>query len=308
MYEIKIVAVDDEPDILDLIEATLESDYKVTKASCGEEAFVKIKEVNPDLIILDYTLPDTEGVQICKELRKNPLFIHTPILMLTGRGEIEDKVTGLNSGADDYMVKPFAPDELIARVKMLIRRANINLDANPLTHLPGNITITRELEKRITAKVLFAILYIDIDHFKVINDYYGFERGDKIIKQLGQILLSVTQEEGNSTDFIGHIGGDDFIFITSTQKAEPIAKKIISEFDAFAPQGFDEADRIKGYVETTDRDGTIKKFGFTTISIGITTNQFHEFSHVAEVSAIGAEVKECAKKIPKSSYIFDRRG
>lgn len=307
MLEAKVLAVDDDLDILDVIEATLEDKYEVVKASSGEEAFIKIKKENPHLIILDYNLPDIEGIQICQKLREDPLFIHTPVLMLTGRGEVEDKVRGLEAGADDYLVKPFAPDELVARVNMLIRRAKIHLDANPLTRLPGNITIAKELEKKIAAKERFGILYIDIDHFKAINDYYGFERGDESIKQVGKILLSIMKKEGNETDFIGHIGGDDFIIITSPSKAETIAKTIIHEFDTFAPQFFDDKDRIKGYIETTDRDGSIKRFSFPTISIGILTNEHRDFSHVAELSAIGAEVKECAKRMPQSAYTFDRR-
>ncbi len=307
MNKVKILAVDDDLDILDVIEATLEDEYAVSKASSGEEAFAKIKETNPDLIILDYNLPDAEGPQICAKLREDPLFIHTPVLMLTGRGEIEDKVLGLESGVDDYMVKPFVPDELSARVRMLIKRSTIHLDANPLTRLPGNVTITKELEKKIEAGSPFAILYIDIDHFKAINDFYGFERGDEAIKKAGRLLISILQKEGTPTDFIGHIGGDDFVITTSPEKAENLAKALIIGFDTLAPQFFDDKDRIKGFIETKDRDGSLKKFTFPTLSIGIITNQSRSFSHIAEISAIGAEVKEAAKKIPKSAYVFDKR-
>lgn len=307
MSNTKILAVDDDLDILDVIETTLEDDYQIFKSSSGEEALTKLKDVSPDLIILDFMLPDMEGPDIAKKLREDPLFIHTPILMLTGRGEVEDKIEGLESGVDDYMVKPFSPEELAARVRMLISRSNIHLDANPLTRLPGNVTISKEIEKRISSQALFAILYIDIDHFKAINDFYGFDRGDQSIKQVGRLLVAMLQKEGNPTDFIGHIGGDDFVIVTSPEKAESLAKMIIAGFDTLAPQFFDDKDRIKGFIETKDRDGSVKKFTFPTVSIGIITNQCRSFSHIAEISAIGAEVKEAAKKIDKSSYIFDKR-
>jgi DNA-binding response OmpR family regulator len=94
MYRLKILVVDDDPDILDLLEATLEGDFEVIKASTGEEAIEKIKKENPNLVVLDYMLPDIEGTQICKNLRKDPLLLHLPILMLTGKGEVDDKVKG----------------------------------------------------------------------------------------------------------------------------------------------------------------------------------------------------------------------
>jgi diguanylate cyclase (GGDEF)-like protein len=307
MYKLKILTVDDDPDILDLLLATLENDYEVIQASNGNEALKKVKERTPDLLVLDYALPDLHGPEICKILRKDPLFLHIPILMLTGKGEVEDKVKGLDAGADDYMVKPFSPQELIARINMLIRRSNINLDANPLTRLPGNVSISNELQARLNKKEKFAVLYIDLDNFKALNDYYGFERGDEIIKETGRIIISSVQEKGLTNDFIGHIGGDDFVVITSPQNAEEIAKKIISEFDKVSSTFFDEKDRVKGYIETKGRDGEIHKFGFPTISIGIITNLYRNFSHIAQISSWGAEIKGFAKKFPESKYIFDRR-
>lgn len=307
MYKLKVLVVDDDLDILDLIEATLEDEYKVIKTISANEAFSRIKQEHPDLIILDYMLPDKNGPQICEELRKNPLFIHTPILMLTGKGEIEDKVKGLEAGSDDYMVKPFSPEELSARIRMLIRRSVINLDANPLTKLPGNISIGKELEKRIESKERFAVLYLDIDNFKALNDYYGFERGDQVIKAFGGIMLDIIKNSGTANDFVGHIGGDDFVMVTSPSNVETIAQEIIAAFDEASPQFFNEEDRIKGHIETEDRNSIKRHFGFLTVSIGITSNLHRDFKHIAEISAKGAEVKNFAKRYPESKYIFDRR-
>jgi diguanylate cyclase (GGDEF)-like protein len=307
MLKLKVMVVDDDPDILELLKATLEDEYTVISASSGNEALEKLKKEVPDLLVLDYMLPDMQGPDICKVLRKDPLLLHLPVLMLTGKGEIEDKVRGLESGADDYMLKPFAPEELTARVRMLIRRSNINLDANPLTRLPGNVSLNRELDEKIKSKEKFAALYIDLDNFKALNDYYGFEKGDEIIKETARILINAIQEKGTTRDFIGHIGGDDFFAITSPDKAEDIAKKIISDFDKVSSKFFDENDRVKGYIETKGRDGQIHKFGFVTISIGIITNLHKEFHHTAEISSLGAEAKGFAKKFSESKYIFDKR-
>ena len=307
MEKPNVLVVDDDKDIVEIIEVTLQDEFNVLKAYTGKEALSLIKKSPPDLIILDYLLPDIDGPSICKILRQDIFTLYTPILILTGKGETEDKVRGLDAGADDYMVKPFSPDELSARIRMLIRRSSINLDANPLTRLPGNVTITGELGKRIKSKEKFAVLYLDIDNFKALNDYYGFERGDEVIKSLGRIRLEVIRKWGGTTDFVGHIGGDDFVVITSPHRAEKIAQEIIAEFEKVSPHFFDEKERLQGFIETIDRMGNKRKFGFLTISIGIITNLHQEFNHVAEVSAKGAELKEFAKKIPQSKYIFDRR-
>jgi diguanylate cyclase (GGDEF)-like protein len=307
MYKLKILIVDDDPDIRDLIEATVEGEYLTAQAGNGKEAIEKAKSENPDLVILDYNMPDMTGVDVCKHLRHDPLFIHLPILMLTGKGEIEDKVRGLEAGVDDYMVKPFVPQELIARVRMIIRRSTINLDANPLTRLPGNVSIGKDLEERIRTGEKFAVLYIDLNNFKAVNDYYGFQRGDEVIKETARILINSVQVKGTTKDFVGHIGGDDFVIITTLAGAEEMAKYVIAEFDKSAPQFFDEKDRIKGRIETKGRDGLVQEVGFPTVAIGVITNETREFTHTAEISSIGADLKKLAKKFTTSKYVFDRR-
>ncbi|MFH1504885.1 MAG: response regulator [Candidatus Omnitrophota bacterium] len=307
MDKLKILLVDDDPDILELLESTLEGEFSLITASRGSEALEKLKSENPNLLVLDYVLPDLKGPEICKRIRKDPLFLNTPVLMLTGKGEIEDKVHGLESGADDYMLKPFSPQELIARIRMLIRRSHANLDANPLTRLPGNVSINKELEEKIKSKDKFAMLYIDIDNFKVLNDFYGFEKGDQIIKKTARIVINAIQKQGSVNDFIGHIGGDDFVIMSTPQNAEKIAKRIITDFDNISAEFFEEKDRIKGYIEAKSREGQIRKFGFITISIGMVTNLEQNFTHTAQISSLGAEVKNLAKKFPESKYLINKR-
>ncbi len=307
MYKLKILIVDDNPDILDLLEATLQDEFELIKAASGNQALEKLKSENPNFLVLDYVLPDLEGPEICKIIRKDPLFLNTPILMLTGKGEVEDKVDGLEAGADDYMLKPFDPQELIARIRMLIRRSAANLDANPLTRLPGNVSINKELTEKIHRKEKFAVLYIDIDNFKALNDYYGFGEGDNVIKETARILIDSIQKKGTARDFVGHIGGDDFVIIATPEKAEVIAKKILADFDKVAPTFFEEEDRLKGYIETKGRDNQIHKFGFITVSIGIITNTKQNFTHTAQINSVGAEMKSLAKKFPESKYILDQR-
>ena len=305
----RILVVDDEPDIRDVLRLTLEAEgYEVFEAADGEEAVAKVPKVNPNLILLDYKLPRLEGPQVCRKLKKDILLQHLPIIMLTSKGEINDKVEGINAGADDYLTKPFDPTELLARVRMILRRTARSLDANPLTKLPGNVSILEELQSRLSRAEPIAICYIDLDQFKAFNDTYGFERGDDVIKTTARILLMAMRELGTPDDFLGHIGGDDFVLITRPNAAETICRKIVSEISSTAPGFYDKADRRRGYIEGKDRDGKLKKFPLLTISIAVVTNENRAIRHVAEVAQIGAELKEWAKQKGGNRWVKDRRG
>jgi len=307
MDKLKILVVDDEFFIRDILKSILEEEYEVIEACDGEEALEKVRKERPSLVILDYKMPKKSGLDVCRELREDPLNLHLPIIMLTGKGELQDKVEGLEAGVDDYIVKPFEPEELLARVRMVLRRSKRDLDANPLTRLPGNVSIMNELQKRLDSKDKFAVLYLDLDKFKAYNDYYGFERGDNLIREVSRIIIETTRENGYEDDFVGHIGGDDFVVITRPDKAEIIAQDIIKRFDEKAPLFYDEEDRRKGYIISKDRLGRERQFNIVSISIGIVTNEKRNFSHIGEISEAGAELKNYAKTFSHSIYVKDKR-
>jgi len=240
-------------------------------------------------------------------IKKDILMSHLPIIMLTGKSEVIDKVSGINAGADDYIIKPFEPQELLARIKMILRRTERDLEANPLTRLPGNVSILNELQNRIEKKVQLAVAYIDLDKFKVYNDKYGFRHGDEVIRDTARLLIRSTQELGNTEDFIGHIGGDDFVVVTTPDRVDAICEKVISEFEKKAPSFYNEDDRAAGFIVGHDRKGVEQKFALLSVSIGVVTNEKKELNHVAQISEIGAELKEAAKRIERSSYIKDKR-
>lgn len=304
----KIIIVDDDPDILDVLKITLEGEgYEVIEACNGEEALAIIKKTAPDILITDFKMPKMTGDKLCEILKQDILVQHMPIIMLTGKGEVTDKVHGINAGADDYMVKPFEPEELVARVKMVLRRTARDLDANPLTRLPGNVSILNEIQKRIDSKELFSVCYIDLDKFKTFNDKYGFEKGDGVIKNTARILIDAVQEKGTPQDFIGHVGGDDFVIVTIPDKINGLCRNIISKFDMTVPEFYNKKDLEKGYIVGKDRQGKTKKIPLISISIGIVSNKNKKINHVAEVGEIGAELKQYAKSIKGSNYVTERR-
>lgn len=304
----RILIADDDPDILDVLEITLsEENYEIIKAKNGEEALNIIKTKPLDLALLDYSMPKINGRQVCQEVKKDILLSHIPVIMVTGKGEVKDKIGGIDAGADDYVVKPFEPKELLARIRMVLRRTERDLGANPLTRLPGNVPIINELESRMENKSLFAVCYVDLDKFKAYNDKYGFEHGDEVIRETARILLKATKELGNPDDFVGHVGGDDFVIVTTPSVVDNICKKIITDFDSITPKFYNETDRKNGYILASNRQGREEKFGFLSISIGVVSNKLRTIEHVAQIGEIGAELKSLAKRTEKSIYVKDQR-
>jgi diguanylate cyclase (GGDEF)-like protein len=305
---IKILVVDDDPDIRDILKLTLsEEDYEVLEARDGEEA-LKIIDTKPlNLVLLDYRIPKVDGREVCRRVKKDLLLRHLPIIMVTGSGDTNDKVGGIDAGADDYVVKPFEPKELLARIRMILRRTERDLEANPLTRLPGNVSILNEFFRLLENKSLFSVCYIDLDKFKAYNDKYGFEHGDAVIRETARILLRTVQEEGRQEDFIGHIGGDDFVIITAPDRVDKICKKIIDDFEKTSPSFYNETDKKKGYIIAHDRQGKEQKISLLSISIGVVTNEFRKIEHVAQIGEIGAELKALAKSMERSNYVKDKR-
>jgi diguanylate cyclase (GGDEF)-like protein len=303
----KILTIDDDSDILDVLAITLSDNYDVISAPNGKEGLDMVRAKNPDLIITDYNMPVMNGPDFCKELRKDILFRHIPIIMLTGKGEVKDMVLGIESGADDYLVKPFEPDTLLARIRMILRRTIMSLDANPLTRLPGNTSIMDELQQEISSGRPFAVGYADLDKFKIYNDKYGFEKGDEVIRATARIIVENANRIAGKHAFVGHIGGDDFVFICADDLANRLSEAIIDEFDKTAPNFYNETDRTAGYIIGKDRQGGETKAGLMSISIGIVSSVTQKISHVAQVGEIGADLKKYAKGFEKSNYVRDQR-
>lgn len=309
MFSKKILVVEDSELMQALIRDILKNEgYEVYSAYSGEEGLDKISKVKPDLIILDVVMPGMSGFDVLRILRADESNNLTPIIMLTAKVSEDDKLIGLELGADDYIIKPFNSRELVSRVRNTLIRIERNRYANPLTGLCGNIEIQSELNYRLANKRQIAVIYCDLDNFKAFNDAYGFARGDSAIKLTADIIRDAVQYGGNKDDFIGHIGGDDFIIITSWDKYENICKMIIEDFDRKILFLYNEEDRKKGYITTKNRLGQIRNFPIMTISLAVVTNENRDYENALEIAEVAADVKKYVKTLEGSNYLKDRRG
>lgn len=308
MLNSKILVVDDEMMLREMLKDIFSiAGYDVITAENGKEALKKIEQELPDFVILDASMPVMDGFETLKEIRKNPRLINLPVMMFTALSGESEQIKGLNLGADDYITKPFKTSVLLSKVKNILSRKKQSIDVNPLTGLPGNLTIQNAVEKYIINKAPFSLLYIDLANFKSFNDKYGFYRGDEVIKFTASILTNITKEYGNITDFVGHVGGDDFIIISSIDNSIKIAENIINDFDNGIKNFYDEKDLQQGFIVSTDRQEEMKKFPVMTISISIIDTSIACLSHYAEISKRAAELKKEVKKQNKSAFMFERR-
>jgi len=272
----------------------------------GEQALARVREDSFDLVLLDLVLPGISGADVQRELRRDSRTRFLPILFLTAQTDREAKVAQLSAGADDYLTKPYDADELIARVGAALRRASGLRALNPLSGLPGNTTITEEIDTRLEQQSAFALLYVDIDRFKEFNDHYGFARGDRLIARVAEMLASTTCGNDGRC-FLGHIGGDDFIVLAPSSDGEGIAKRITRTFDALVPDLYDNTDRERGYLEVQTRRGGVEQIPFATVSIGIVNVTPGRFTGAVAAARAAAEVKEVAKRQTGSTWAIDRR-
>jgi diguanylate cyclase (GGDEF)-like protein len=302
--KLSVILIDDEDDFLFMTGKTLEqSGFIVQTAKSGTIGLQLMREKAPDLVLLDLNMPQPDGHQICDMIKNDANLRKIPVVILTSSDDLSDKLQRLDGGADDYITKYVDQRELEARIKSVVRRQRQNLDSNPLTHLPGNSVIQNLLMKKVEEKSQFTVAYTDLDNFKAFNDKYGFQRGDQVILFTARVL----KESCDTDDFVGHIGGDDFVIITSPDKINKITEKVVNKLDSGIVDFYDEGDRQKGFVETKNRQGDLQKFPFVSISIAVTTNVHREFANIGEIVKVVTELKKFAKQKEGSSVVYDKR-
>jgi len=214
---------------------------------------------------------------------------------------------GFRAGADEVVRESLDSSEVKIRLDAMLRRSDRDLYVHPSTRLPGAVEIEAEIGRRLALDIHFATCYADLDHFKEFNDRYSYYEGDRVIRILAQILHDVVKGLCHEEGFVGHIGGDDFIFIIPMEAINETCEEIVSIFDTLIPYQYSEQDRRAGYFFGKDRRGQLHRVPLMTVSIGVVTNERRRFTHAAQVSALATEMKSYAKTLPGSVFSIDRR-
>ena len=259
----------------------------------------------PDLVIVEVDHNDPVSVERLSELKEDPYFSNLPVLAVFGEGADSLQLNDLR--IEDYLWRKDLHRDIQRRTDLNIRRSERIVEINPLTRLPGNISINRAIQERLDRKEPFALAYADLDLFKPLNDRYGFSRGDEIIKITARLIRSIVTSKQRQRSFVGHIGGDDFVYIMNPDLVEAASQELIDVFDRLIPTFDDPQDQERGYITSVDRQGNERTFKFVGISIGITDTSTGLFEHFGEMTERASEMKKYAKQSQGSCFRWDRR-
>lgn len=300
--------------VRDLLQAT---GHEVALAPDGLTALAAVQAREPDLMILDLEMPGMTGFEVCRAIKRNPFTSRIPVLMLTAQSHVESKVEGFESGADDYLPKPFDPRELRARVAALLRLVKREGDRNPTSGLPGGRAIEEELERRVRKRQPFAVCYLDFDNFKPFADHFGFNLADRVIREFGEALgevAGVHAEDGaaaaavavggmatpdgapaDGQGFVGHIGGDDFLAITAEDEGEALARGAARRLREIIGRAVGTEALALGAFSGPGRDGQVRLFPLARLSTAILIVRPERWVSTSHLGTLAADVKRRAK-------------
>jgi diguanylate cyclase (GGDEF)-like protein len=292
----RLLIVEDDFDISNMLRIYFDSQgYESIVVPRGQEALETCRRQMPNLVILDIMLPDIDGYEVCRRLRSNLRTSHIPIIFLTQKDERSDQIAGYESGADDYITKPFDLQLLLLRVQGALRRAGWLSLTSPVTGLPSSKLIEDQL-REIMRRDNWSVLYIGINHIGDFNDVYGFVAGDDVLRFAAMLLAEVVDELGTGSDFIGHIGGDDFLVISSPDVAPLIKDRLVQRFNEEVETFYNFKDRENGYIEAVDADGNKEKRPLMTLAVGLIHHDIAPFADIREITEVAAEARRRAQQ------------
>lgn len=291
-----VLIADSDAEVAEFLAGRLRADgFDTALARDGYQALAGIALRRPGIVLLEAGLPFIDGLALTRQLRSDPATASLPIILVCAQPTSADKIAGLKAGADDYVAKPFDPAEVSARIDSAIRRHREIRESSPLTGMPGNDRILRELSSWIKRGDPFALCYIDIDHFKAVNDVYGFVRGDEFIRGLAECVYLAAGDAGAAPVFLGHVGGDDFTILCTPEHARPVTGFLNDHFAARVRQLCDPLDVERGYIEHTDRSRRVARSRLPTLSIGVALSTHRHFGDAYEAVAEATALKSVAK-------------
>lgn len=309
MKTLKVLIAEKDRFLRSIIESRLTAcGYDVIETETSQATMDVLEREHVDLLLMSGELERIHGKMLIEEIRSEQGLLAIPIILLTEENRISELLMSQERGFDDFITKPVNPFILQLRVSINIARVNQRVEANALTHLPGNVAIERVIKSKIEKDEKFSALYIDINNFKAFNDKYGFEKGDDVIKHTARLLLQTAKEvTGDGFCFVGHIGGDDFLVVTDPEFEEDYAHHFLKAFDRIMPSYYSEKDRRRGMFRVTNRKGKRENFPLMSCSIAGCTNLYRPYKSLGEIAHDASEVKSFLKMQPGSCYLRDRR-
>jgi GGDEF domain-containing protein len=271
----------------------------------AEGVFLRCITAQPRLLLLGPDMLD-QGRRLVRDLKADSFTAVVPVAQVTGESP-EALREAFAVGVDEVLRQGAPAWEWTARLDALLSRLESGVQVHPSTRLPGTVAIEAEIAKRMSAGERFAVCYADLDYFKEYNDRYGYHEGDRVIRLLARILHDVVKGMLGQAGFVGHIGGDDFIFIIPAESVSSVCEEVVELFDLLAPYQYSEADRRAGYFFGKDRRGQLHRVPLMSLSIGVVSNERRHFTTVSQVSELATEMKSYAKTIAGSVYAVDRR-
>jgi len=287
----RILVVEDDTDISNMLKIYFSAQgYEVNVAARGNDALDRTRKQLPSVIVLDIMLPDIDGYEVCTRLRRTMRTSHVPIIFLTQKDERSDRIAGLELGADDYITKPFDIEELRLRVQGAMRRAERESLTNPTTGLPSGKLIEEQLRSLMRRKG-WGLLYAGIQNIEAFNDVYGFVAGDEVLRFTALLLGELDDKLGGPDDFIGHVGGDDFLVITTEEKAVALAEATTKRFNQDIASHYSFKDRERGYIVVKDADGNDRQSPLMKLCIGVVLATNQDFTDIREITEVSAEAR-----------------
>ena len=305
----KVLIVTNDKSLRDVLQFCLEGwNYHAIFIDTVDNSIAPIKKVFPDVVVIDLHTARAGHLDICRLLKDDFGTSAIPVITLINKRQLRSQLLNIKQGIDDYLIKPPDPLDLRIRIEMAMRRSQYTFYATPLTGLPGGRIIEEALTERLRTVRPFSFGYLDIDNFKYFNDTYGYLKGDRAIMQTAYLLYATIRRVGHPEDFIGHIGGDDFVFITSPELYEKICTEFIQAFNKIMPFQYTEEDRINGYIVAKDRTHRIKRIPLMSVSIAIVNRSAStDFSNTIEINEKVAEIKGYLKTLSGSTFMSERR-
>ena len=269
-------------------------------------AVSQILEEPPDFLVLEKGFDGKGDIELIRAAKACLQKANMPIILIAR----ETVAIGLDwrfFPVDDLIIPPFSSEMLVARIRLAEARMNRVFDNNPLTRLPGNTSILRAIQRTISSQESYGICYLDLDNFKPYNDHYGFSQGDEVLIMTARLIVNAVEANAPEGSFVGHVGGDDYVFIVREERIKPVCEKLIGNFETVKNMFLSKADIEAGAFLGKDRQGREERFELLTLSIAVVTTDVQKYSHYGEISEAASQLKSYVKTLNGSNFVIDRR-